>query len=271
MIALVRSELMKEPLSSRLLFPLRERRFTYGEYARFLDSLGGLAVVPMRELARGVGAVALRHDVDSRLESALELAALEAARGLRATYFVLHTAPYWGEAGLLPRLRGLQELGHEVGFHNDLLTLQRVEGADPRAVLERELARLRGGGIEVVGAAAHGSPWCHRLGFHNNYVFAGWDEPRPGYPNRGVPEKLDPAEFGLEYEAYHLSRDVYFSDSSFVGGRRAHPADLRLEPGKRTIVLVHPCHWDSSVAAKARRLAAKVATRPRADPPAPPR
>ena len=261
MIALVRSELMKEPLSSRLLFPLRERRFTYGEYARFLDSLGGLAVVPMRELARGVGAVALRHDVDSRLESALELAALEAARGLRATYFVLHTAPYWGEAGLLPRLRGLQELGHEVGFHNDLLTLQRVEGADPRAVLERELARLRGGGIEVVGAAAHGSPWCHRLGFHNNYVFAGWDEPRPGYPNRDVPEKLDPAEFGLEYEAYHVPHDAYFSDSSFVGGRRAHPADFPLEPGQRSILLVHPDHWDASAAAKWRRLAAKLGRR----------
>src|SRR5436190_4939075 len=27
---------VKEPLASRLLFPLVERRFTYGEYARFL-------------------------------------------------------------------------------------------------------------------------------------------------------------------------------------------------------------------------------------------
>jgi hypothetical protein len=259
---------VKEPLASRLLFPWTERRFTYADYERFLDRLRGREVVPLRELALGAGDLALRHDVDSRLESALELAELEAARGLRATYFVLHTAPYWHDADLVPRVRRLEELGHEVGFHNDLVTVGRVYGGDARAALEEALARLRAGGIEVTGAAAHGSPWCHRLGYHNNYVFSGWDEPQPGFPNRDVREKLDPAEFGLEYEAYHVPHDVYFSDSSFVDGRRAHPADLTLEPGKRTIVLVHPCHWDASVAAKAGRLASKVARRARARPPA---
>jgi hypothetical protein len=252
---------MQEPLSSRLLFPLVERRFTYSAYARFLNRLHDRRAVPMRSFARGEGDTALRHDVDSRLESAVELAELEAVRGLQATYFVLHTAPYWDRPELLPRLRRLQELGHEVGFHNDLVTLWHVEGADPRAVLQRELERLRGGGIEVVGAAAHGSPWCHRLGFHNNYVFAGWDEPQAGFPNRDVPEKLDPGEFGLEYEAYHVPHDAYFSDSSYVDGRRAHPADFRLEPGRRTIFLVHPDHWDASAVAKWRRLGAKVLSR----------
>ena len=252
---------MREPLSSRLLFPLVERRFTYAEYARFLDRLGDRRVVPMREFARGAGDLALRHDVDSRLASALELARLEHARGLRATYFVLHTAPYWRDADLLPKLRRLQELGHEVGLHNDLVTLQRFEGLDAGDYLRDQLARLRGGGIEIVGAAAHGSPWCHRLGFHNNYVFRGWDEPVPGFPSTEVPQKLEPAEFGLEYEAYHVTRDVYFSDSTFVNGRRAHPGDLRLEPGKRTIVLVHPCHWDASVLPKLARLVRKATIR----------
>ncbi|HEX6699797.1 MAG TPA: hypothetical protein VF101_03625 [Gaiellaceae bacterium] len=252
---------MREPLASRLLFPLVERRFTYAEYARFLDRVSGRAVVPMRKLARGEGDLALRHDVDSRLDSALQVARLEHDRGFRATYFALHTAPYWDDPDLVGKLRNLQELGHEVGFHNDLVTLQRVRGIDAGAYLREALARLRDGGLEVVGVAAHGSPWCHRLGFHNNYVFRGWDEPVPGFPSTEVPEKLDPAEFGLEYEAYHVPHNVYFSDSSFVDGRRSHPADLRLEPGKRTIVLVHPCHWDAGVAAKVRRLAARLGDR----------
>jgi hypothetical protein len=252
---------MREPLSSRLLFPLTERHFTYGEYERFLDRLADRSVVPMREFARGAGDVALRHDVDSRLDSALELARLEHARGLRATYFVLHTAPYWNEGDLVARVRRVQDLGHEVGFHNDLLTVERVHGGDGRAALEEALARLRGAGIEVTGAAAHGSPWCHRLGYHNNYVFTGWDEPQPGFPSRDAPRKLNPAEFGLDYEAYHVPHDAYFSDARFVNGRRAHPAGLDLEPGRRTIVLVHPCHWDASFSGKAARLVRHVAYR----------
>ena len=254
---------MKEPLASRLLFPLVERRFTYREYGRFLDRLRGRDVVPMRELARGAGDLALRHDVDDRLASALVLARLEADRGLRATYFVLHTAPYWDEPDLLPRLLRLQELGHEVGFHNDLVTLERVRGVDVAEYAPRALERLRSGGLDVVGAAAHGSPWCHRLGYHNNYVFSGWDEPVPGFPNAEVRRKLDPASLGLEYEAYHVPHDLYRSDSSFEDGRRWHPERLELTPGRRTIVLVHPCHWDAGTAAKVARLARKVARRAR--------
>jgi hypothetical protein len=252
---------VKEPLSSRVLFPVTERRFTYAEYERFLDRLGAREVVPLREFARGTGDLALRHDVDVRLDSALELARLEHERGLRATYFLLHTAPYWNDAELVPRLRRLVELGHEIGFHNDLVTLERVHGGDPRTALEEALARLRAAGAEVVGVAAHGSPWCHRLGFHNNYVFAGWDEKVPGFPSTEVAQKLDPAEFGLEYEAYHVPRDAYSSDSSFVDGRRAHPADFDLEPGHRAIVLVHPCHWDASASAKMARLVSTIVAR----------
>jgi len=252
---------VKEPLRSRLLFPLAERRFIHPEYERFLDRLTTRNVVPLREFAHGAGDMALRHDVDSRLDSALELAELESRRGLRATYFVLHTAPYWPDRSLLARLSKLQDLGHEVGFHNDLVTLQLVHGRNAGAILGHELDRLRSAGLEIVGAAAHGSPWCHRLGFHNNYVFRGWDEPQPGFPRRDVPEQLDPAAFGLEYEAYHVAHDEYFSDSKFVDGRRAHPHDLRLEAGRRTIVLIHPEHWDSSVGAKWLRLGRKLSTR----------
>jgi hypothetical protein len=249
---------VREPLNSRFLFPLTERRFTYASYERFLDRLAGREVVPMREFAEGRGDLALRHDIDSGLESASELAHREHDRGLRATYFVLHTAPYWSRPDLLERLRELQSLGHEIGFHNDLVTLERTQDVDIDEYARRELERLREAGLAIVGAASHGSPWCHRLGFHNNYAFAGWDEPVPGFPSVTVQRKLDPAALGLEYEAYHVPHDEYFSDASFANGRRRNPLDFELVPGRRTIVLVHPCHWDRSVVAKWPRLARKL-------------
>ena len=251
---------MREPLASRVLFPLTERRFTYAEYERFLDRVSGRDVVPLRDFARGLGDLALRHDVDDRLDSALALARLEHERGLRTTYFVLHSAPYYSRPNLLDSLRELESLGHEVGWHNDLVTLALVHGVDPGPYLREELERLRGGEIDVVGVAAHGSPWCHRLGFHNDYAFADLPQPRPGFPTRFEPIGTL-ADFGFAYDAYSLGEDAYFSDSRFERGRRAHPADFQLEPGKRTIVLTHPCHWDASPVAKAGRLAHRVARR----------
>jgi hypothetical protein len=251
---------VREPLASRVLFPLTERRFTYAEYERFLDRVSGRDVVPLRDFARGLGDLALRHDVDDRLDSALALARLEHERGLRTTYFVLHSAPYYSRPNLLDSLRELELLGHEVGWHNDLVTLALVHGVDPGPYLRGELERLRGGEIDVVGVAAHGSPWCHRLGFHNDYAFADLPQPRPGFPTRFEPIGTL-ADFGFAYDAYSLGEDAYFSDSRFERGRRAHPADFKLEPGKRTIVLTHPCHWDASLLAKAGRLAHRVAGR----------
>jgi hypothetical protein len=251
---------VREPLASRVLFPLTERRFTYAEYERFLDRVSGRDVVPLRDFARGLGDLALRHDVDDRLDSALALARLEHERGLRTTYFVLHSAPYYSRPNLLDSLRELESLGHEVGWHNDLVTLALVHGVDPGPYLREELERLRGGEIDVVGVAAHGSPWCHRLGFHNDYAFADLPQPRPGFPTRFEPIGTL-ADFGFAYDAYSLGEDAYFSDSRFERGRRAHPADFQLEPGKRTIVLTHPCHWDASPVAKAGRLAHRVARR----------
>jgi hypothetical protein len=266
MMPLVRSRSVKEPLASRVLFPLTERRFIYAEYESFLDRLAGRDVVPLREFAAGQGDTALRHDVDDRLDSALELARREHARGLRATYFVLHTASYYGRTDLVDRLRELQTLGHEVGWHNDLVTLALVHGVDPGTYLPRELERLRAGGIDVVGVSAHGSPWCHRLGFHNDYAFSDLPQPIPGFPTRFEPIGTL-ADFGFDYDAYSLGEDAYFSDSRFDDGRRrAHPRDFPLVTGTRAILLTHPDHWDASFPAKARRLARKLAAHTRPDP-----
>jgi hypothetical protein len=258
----------------RALFPLVERTFTYDRYDDLLARLEGspVQVVPLRDF-RGTSAaerpvVGLRHDVDESLESALELGRLEHARGLRATYFVLHTAPYWSRPGLVAALRTLQDdYGHEIGWHNDLVTAQCVHGVDARDYLARELERLRAGGLSIVGTASHGSPLCYRFGYHNNYFFSDFeDEVVPGFPNTRVVEtprgrceiqRAPLRDFGFEYEAYHLDNELYFSDTATSSGTRWHPDELdstSLGAGDKAIVLIHPCHWDRSVTAKFVRL-----------------
>jgi hypothetical protein len=267
-------ELTRRRPLGRLLEPFRDRRFLYSRYDAFLDRVAAFTVVPLRELAASERddrtLVGLRHDIDDRLESALVLAELEHQRGLRATYFVLHTARYYNSPRLLPALQRLQELGHEVGFHNDLVTLQVVDGLDPRDYLGTELQRLREAGIDVTGVAAHGSYWGHRLGYRNEYFFRELETEQPGFPattrvGSVELEKGTLAEFGLAYDASQLQLQQYWTDSWVdPSGRRWHPelAELdELGPGDRAVVLVHPCHWDSSLAAKLWRTVARLASR----------
>ncbi len=263
--------------------PWRERRFLLRDYERLIERLADSSrynVVPLRELStapRDRVVVGLRHDVDARIASALEMAALEARHGLRATYFILHTASYYGKVrsgrprrreSLLPKLRQLQDMGHEVGWHNDLVTLECVLGVEPREYLAGELSWLRENGVDVRGVASHGSYWARRLGYHNNYFFEDFGELYEGLPHntevdvRGRRVRLSKgrlAEFGLEYEAYHLGEDHYASDARFdAAGHRWHPDRLelgRFEPGEKVIVMTHPEYWDPSLARKVIRTA----------------
>lgn len=258
-------ELLRRRPLRRLAAPVRDRRFTYASYRRFLDRLkdADVLVLPLREL--GVGAerpvVALRHDVDDRLESALEIARLEADRGIRATYYVLHTAPYWPSR----RMRELQELGHEVGLHNDALTVHARSGDDPVETLRRELDHLRRIGVDVAGVAGHGSREARERRFLNHLVFSDLPAAAPRFPNNDLRGDLPPpasrttlAELDLAYDADFLDVDRYFADSYVDrGGRRWHPDRLdpgALAPGTRTVLLTHPCLWDRHAAAKATRV-----------------
>jgi hypothetical protein len=255
-----------------LLRPIRERRFVYREYRAFLDELTAadrFHVVPLREFAAAPKdrvLIGLRHDVDERMDAALEFARLERERGLRATYFLLHTAPYYARSDLLDAALRIQNVyGHEIGLHHDLLTVF-AEGGDPAECLAEELAWLRAGGLDIRGTAAHGSRWCHILSASGEYLFAGHGLSASRFVNtdeveihgRRVPlPKLELERFDLLYEANRLPFDRMDHDAQFASnGRRWHTSDAKLEaltPGDAIIFLIHPCHWDGSVAAKAAR------------------
>jgi hypothetical protein len=65
------------------------------------------------------GDLFLRHDVDLSLEAAVELAELEAAAGVRATYFLMPQSLFYNLASPVGErtLHRLRELGHAVGLH----------------------------------------------------------------------------------------------------------------------------------------------------------
>ena len=65
------------------------------------------------------GDLFLRHDVDLSLEAALELAELEAERGVAATYFLMTESVFYNLASRegAAALERLRSLGHRIGLH----------------------------------------------------------------------------------------------------------------------------------------------------------
>jgi hypothetical protein len=215
-------------------------------------------VVPMRDISKGdIGrrVIGLRHDVDDNagsLDTALRIAEWEFDHGYSSTYFLLHGSHYWGDDMLVAAER-LEEMGHEVGIHVNAIAEGLMHARQPAHVLRDALTELRTA-VRVVGCVAHGDPLCRdstgQVTFVNDEMFT--ESPRPEYGSahriitrNGWRLQLDPVSrtaFGLEYDANHLPRGFYLSDS---GGRWSQSPEIvagRFGEGQLHM-LVHPDWW----------------------------
>jgi hypothetical protein len=231
---------------------------------------GGGRVLPVRQFIdlpdKPERLVVLRHDMDHDAENSLRLARWEAALGYRSSYFVLHSDWYWRVPGQrepsrfsLRILDRIASLGHEIGLHNNAITVALLSGDDPARVLDRELTFLRGAGFEITGSVAHGDPICRVAGYVNDELFLESAHRMPGELERTI-RYTDPktgrlyevlirsvpmAQFGLRYEANLIGRlDFSLSDA---GGHWNQPfaetASSFRERGGALSILTHPVYW----------------------------
>ena len=195
----------------------------YGlDYRLFLNTVSKyFEIRKVRDYARPAeGKVCLlRHDVDSDINQAIKMAEIEYEAEVRSTYFVLHTAGYYKESRFLDKCRYLQDMGHEVGLHNNIITATLGEpSATTEEILARELAFLRGGGVDVRGTVSHGDNLCHELNFLNYQIFKGCVGKNRPDSVKGIKfYTIDMADHDLDYEALFVERHSYLSDS---GGSR---------------------------------------------------
>ena len=203
------------------------------------DFLGkfNLPIVSLCEGDRltGMSHMELRHDVDRQLDVAIAMAHIERNLGVTATYFFLHPdgvlnrsnyfgyikknrvriAPAFIEAAL-----EIQDMGHEIGLHNDLISLWIGTGISPKDHLEEILTGLREHGIRISGTAAHGSRLCYTHQYCNYQIFK-----EKAFTDENVPKSitingkdlklhsLAMSDFDLSYEACLKNYSIYISDS----------------------------------------------------------
>lgn len=245
-------------------------------FRRYLEHFG--RTVPVRELVthrERTALTALRHDVDYDIDVAMDAAYWEQTLGARASYYILHDAPYASDARLLEKCLQIQDYGHEVGLHLNLLSAWYRGAIDDIAgELAGILERWRGAGLGITGVAAHGDRLCYEAGFANYWLFSELCPESPAesetgitaegtrasttdrsiaYPSEGHALRradgksfdlwsLRLADFGLDYEASRVPADHYYSDSGGSWKRSPDPIGEAFDGGRR-LVLMHPIHW----------------------------
>ncbi|OEF96825.1 sulfotransferase [Desulfuribacillus alkaliarsenatis] len=245
------------------------------KYFDYLQHFG--KTVTMREFAsqpKERNVIALRHDVDHNLDYALEMSYWEKEHGIRSTYFLLHTASYWNEPNFIQKCLQIQDFGHEIGLHVNLLTeWEQGKVNDIKTHLEEILNYLRREGLIISGISTHGDRNCYKKGYINYWCFS---ELRPYNPlesenllsAEGIPVlderwqiqyplnhslqredgsvfplwSISMEELNLEYDANHIPMDTYYTDSGGSWTRSPNPLNVNMSKG-RNQVLFHPIHW----------------------------
>ena len=159
--------------------------FTLDKYSELLEAVRGY----------GFDSLVLRHDVDLQPENSYRTARMEAELGLPGIYYFRAVPESWDER----IIRGIADLGHEVGYHYESLT---TCNGDVDAAYEdfcKNLEALRAL-VPVKSICMHGCP-------------------RSPYDSKDIWKKYDYHALGVESEPYldtDFSKTFYLTDT----GRR---------------------------------------------------
>jgi hypothetical protein len=187
--------------------------------------------------------ILLRHDVDDLLDHSVKMAEMENKSGVRSTYFILNTAPYWDydSQEFFYTLRYIQSLGHDIGWHNNCLTELLTTGLPLDEIISKPLDAMRENGLVVRGMASHGDAMCYGNPKYVNYMAFGFT--KLGWEGFDHPV-YDMYDFDLEYDAIMGRRDDMLSDS---GGKWSKEPVATLkeweDKTKRYQLLIHPQWW----------------------------
>lgn len=163
-----------------------------------------------------------RHDIDFSVHRALRLARVEADKGLRATYFFMLASSFYNlmEPEVLARAREIAAIGHYVGLHLEVESVQEFAQLERQAERERDL--LNDLLVSPVSAVS----------FHN-----------PTFVDAALLTSDRIAGMTNAYGSTLMRQYTYCSDSNGYWRHRPLRDVLTVDPPQRLHVLTHPAWW----------------------------
>jgi hypothetical protein len=172
------------------------RDFTLAKYEELIKTIESTEYISMPVLdyllSPGKRCIILRHDVDRAVDRNLAMARLEAEYGVKSTYYFRHVKGVFIPAAI----EEVADLGHEVGFHYEVMDKAKGDKEKALEIFETELGELRKY-AKVKTACMHGNP------------FASWS-------NRDLWTNQNFKNFGIIGEPYFsidYSKVLYLTDT----------------------------------------------------------
>lgn len=113
--------------------------------------------------------IILKHDVETNPKRALRLAKIENKHSLKGSYYVqaylLHVRKH------VEILKRIQELGHEVSYHHDVMDSNKGDMKKATEEFQRNVGMFENNGFPVQTVCQHGNPVVERIGYSSNRDF----------------------------------------------------------------------------------------------------
>lgn len=121
-------------------------QFTYEFYITMIAALKkkNYIFTDYDDCGRHKKIVVLRHDIDTSLDKAVELANLEAELGVKSTYFVLLSSEFYNVIAKDSRekIKEIQNAGHDIGLHFDELNYDKTCRKGIQSLIIKEVCIL---------------------------------------------------------------------------------------------------------------------------------
>ena len=114
--------------------------------------------------------VIIKHDVESKPEKALKISKIEHSFGIKATYYV-HSF-FLRNPKNVAILKEIIGLGHEVGYHYDVLDSNNGDKNNAIQEFRETLSCFANNGFTIKTVCPHGNPLKKRVGYSSNKDFS---------------------------------------------------------------------------------------------------
>ncbi len=196
--------------------------------------------------------IAIKHDVETNVAKAFEIAKIEAKYDIKATYYV--------QADLLDEnyklLQGISALGHEVTYHYDVLDAN--DGDIEKSIEEflYNIKKFNKYGFNVQTVCPHGNPVIIRNGWNSNKDFFRDEKVVRLFPNIldmvvQLPKKLTYSYTYISDAGYGWKQIANIKDNDVI-----NHGDLKIKDYKELLKIIntqesvvlsaHPHRWEKS-------------------------